>query len=65
MRKIYLFLYYYIAKHLPISYHMFGGIATKIRRIICKKLFLDVGDGVNIEQGAIFGNGSSISIGHN
>lgn len=65
MRKIYLFLYYYIAKHLPISYHMFGGIATKIRRIICKKLFLYVGDGVNIEQGAVFGNGSSISIGHN
>ena len=64
MKKIYLFLYYYIAKHLPISYHAMGGVARSIRCWLCRKLFTHVGSNVNIEKGAVFGNGKFISIGN-
>ena len=67
MRKIKIavgrLLYGLIAKHLPISYDIFGGIG-KFFRGFCGKLILEkCGKNVNIERGAIFS--SRITLGDN
>ncbi len=65
MRKFYLLLYYCFAQHLPKStVPVLGKTSKKIRVALCKHLFARCGEGVNIEQGAYFGNGHDISIGN-
>ena len=58
-------LYYSIAIHLPISYSRFGGRLSKhIRYYLCKHIFAQCGENVNIERGARFGKGYNIIIGN-
>lgn len=59
-----LFIYYTIARHLPISdFPIIGG--GGFRRFLCKRIFKQCGDNVNIEKGAYFGSGAGVCIGDN
>lgn len=52
------------ARHLPKStMPVFGKMALKLRRLCCKKIFVSCGNGLNVEQGAYFGNGKDVSVG--
>lgn len=42
-----------------------GKISKNVRRILCKIIFKKAGVGLNVEQGAYFGNGENISVGNN
>ena len=69
LRKLRLILYYGFARFLPAT-NIAGGIGgifhvRFIRRIICKGLFKTAGMNINIERGAIFGDGSLVEIGDN
>ncbi len=64
MRKIYLFLYYALAKHLPKSTTpLIGKLSKKIRSILAKKLFSRCGKKLNVENNVYFGNGKDIEVG--
>lgn len=58
-----LLLYYFLARYLPASTEPGGRIWRKLRYIICRPIFLHCGKEVNIETGAYFGRGNTISIG--
>ena len=60
--RLALFIYYSFAIYLPESYK-YKGLPGKIRRILCKHIFLYCGKSVNVEKGARFGNGRFIEIG--
>lgn len=61
-----LFIYYLIARHLPnTTVPWIGKFCSKIRYIICKRLFKRCGKNVNICQNVYFGKGNNISIGNN
>ena len=64
-KRLYLFLYYHFAIHLPASFDFCGGVGRKIRYNICKHIFKNCGSNVNIEKGARFGSGINICIGDN
>ena len=57
-------LYYGFAYYLPMS-NKFFGIGGKIRRVLCKQIFLKMGHNVNVEKHACFGSGRGIVIGDN
>jgi maltose O-acetyltransferase len=40
-----------------------GRASTRIRNLCCKNLFAKCGEGVNVEHGAVFGNGMGVEIG--
>jgi len=63
--KINLFLYYYMARYLPVSYNPFGRFAKIVRAYLCKNIFKKMGTNVNIERGANFGPGVELEIGDN
>lgn len=64
MRKIYLILYYSIARHLPKStFPVLGKISAKIRSRCCRRLFKGSCKYLNVEKGAYIGNGSRITCG--
>lgn len=66
MKIISMLLYYSFAKHLPKStVPVLGKISKNIRSILCKNIFKKAGEGLNVEQGAYFGNGEGISVGNN
>ena len=66
MKRLYYFLYYHFAIHLPESYSCpFGKLSMQIRYQLCKRIFKTCGEGVNIEHGANFGRGDRIEIGDN
>lgn len=56
-RRWLLRLYQYVAAHVR------GPKGTKARRWICRRLFLECGENVNVELGAEFGDGSQVRIG--
>jgi maltose O-acetyltransferase len=58
-------LYYFFARHLPISYKPYALGAKIIRYWICKGMFARCGKNVNIEHGADIGSGRHIEIGDN
>jgi maltose O-acetyltransferase len=60
-----LFLYYFIARHLPGSDVPYSMGAKKLRRFFCKRLFKKAGYNINIEHGAFFASGKDIEIGDN
>lgn len=65
MKKNYLILYYGFARHLPKSTApVFGKLAKAIRRFLCKRIFAQAGEKLNVEQGAYFGNGKDIEVGY-
>lgn len=63
IRSISFYAYRYIASILPISYHLGGSMATRIRYFIAKRFVQQCGDNVNFEKGATFG--SDLMIGDN
>lgn len=67
MKKyVYLILYYGIAQYLPSSISKFGGsISKRFRYILCRNIFKECGENVNIERLAKFGNGRGVCIGDN
>ena len=66
MRSIYLFFYYFIARHLPKStVPIIGKLSLRFRNLCAKHLFGGSCDGLVVEQGAYFGNGRSFIIGQN
>jgi len=69
MKKIYLFLYYAIAKRLPKSTTpVVGKISKKIRGCLCRRLFTRTkthsAEKLNVEQGAYFGSGKDFTVGY-
>ncbi len=56
-------IYALIAKHLPISYQLFGGVAKWLRKLCGKLILKKCGKNVNIERGAVFS--SHVSLGDN
>lgn len=66
IRLFALCLYYGIAQHLPVSYNrIFGKLAKRFRYSLCRLIFLKIGENVNIERKANFGNGKEVIIGSN
>ncbi len=55
--------YYGFAKHLPASDNRYGKWARWLRRAACRGMLLYMGRDVNVEQGAVFGDGRNIRIG--
>lgn len=64
MKIIYLAIYYAFARHLPASTNRWTYWCRIVRRYFVSRLFDSCGQGVNIEKGALFGNGKGISIGN-
>lgn len=65
MQKIYLFLYYGFAKHLPKSTTPVIGKCTKVlRRFLCKRIFSNCGTDLNVENNAYIGNGKDFKVGN-
>lgn len=63
MKKIYLVLYYSLAKVLPKStMPILGKVSKAFRRFLCKRIFSSCGVGLNVEQGAYFGSGKDIKV---
>ena len=56
--------YYAVARHLPASDNRYGKWARIVRRSICRHLFARMGADVNVESGALFGDGTNIHIGN-
>lgn len=65
MKKIWLIIYYAFAKHLPKStMPILGRFSKLVRRWLCRRIFSLAGSGLNVEQGAYFGNGKDIWVGN-
>ncbi len=64
LRKINLILYYGFAKHMPSSEAKVTLGAKRIRHMLCKHIFLKIGQDVHIENGVFFGAGNDIVIGN-
>lgn len=65
MRKINLIFYYSLAKVLPKStMPILSKVSKAFRRFLCKRIFASCGIGLNVEQGAYFGNGYDIKVGN-
>lgn len=65
MNKLFLVLYYGICKHLPKStMPVLGRMFKSARRFCAKRVMKKCGVGVNIEQGAYFGNGKDVELGN-
>jgi len=65
MRHFWLVMYYGLFRHLPKStMPVLGKLNKSLRRICVKRLFKKCGVGVNVEQGAYFGNGKDVEVGN-
>lgn len=66
IRGGYLLLYYLFAQYLPKStFPIIGKFSKTVRVFLCRKLFVNMGKNVNIENNAYIGNGRKISIASN
>jgi maltose O-acetyltransferase len=63
LKQLALSLYYTIAKKLPESDAFITLGAKKIRWFLCRHIFDEVGENVNIEKNVFFGGGKNIKIG--
>lgn len=59
-KVLYYFIYLVVGKYLPDELGPIGRLSQKIRRRLCRPLFLRCEGEFNIGRGADFGNGSSI-----
>ena len=64
-KRLYIFLYYHFAIHLPASFSKGGRIGRSVRGWLCKRIFKQCGKNINVEKGARFGSGVNICIGDN
>lgn len=63
-RKIYLIIYYLIARYLSSSYiGMVGRMSNALRVACCKRIFKSAGKINTVDRGAYFGNGRDVVIG--
>ncbi|MDE6819213.1 MAG: acyltransferase [Muribaculaceae bacterium] len=62
-RKIFLILYYGIARWLPAFYRPGGRLGKAMRVWCCRHIFAECGSEVNIERGAYFGHGRNVRLG--
>jgi maltose O-acetyltransferase len=62
-REISLFLYYSLARYLPVSGLPFGLGAGWFRAFLCRNIFKTCGRHVTIEHGAWFGSGRDLDLG--
>ena len=63
-RKLFLILYYGLAKHLPNSYTpVLGKVSNALRVLCCHNIFKKCGKIVTVGRGAYFGNGAEVEIG--
>jgi maltose O-acetyltransferase len=64
MKRVYLILYYIVARHFPKSTTPFFGVLSKaLRSFLCSSIFAKAGKKLNVEQGCYFGNGKDIEVG--
>lgn len=56
--------YYAFARNLPASDNAYMAWTRPLRRFVCRRLFAQMGEYVNIEQGVRFGSGQNIEIGN-
>ena len=56
-------IYIFLAKHLPVSYKLFGNVGKWLRKLCGKLILKKCGKKVNIERGAVFS--SRVSLGNN
>jgi|APSaa5957512493_1039668.scaffolds.fasta_scaffold50420_2 maltose O-acetyltransferase len=64
-KKIFLIIYYIIAKHLPSTSQPFGKTSNYLRVLICKFIFKKIYNTSIIKRGVYFGTGENIKIGKN
>lgn len=64
-RLIFCTLYYGFSQWLPASYMPGGNMAKALRYFVCRGLFRSCGKNVNIEHGAFFHSGQTVTIGDN
>lgn len=66
IRKLFLVLYYSLGQYLPKSTKgILGKLSKLFRRFLCRRIFESAGNGLNVEQGAYFGNGKNVRVGNN
>src|SRR4051794_34534879 len=63
MRYVFYAAYYVLARWLPESRSIGGGVSKSCRGFLCRRLFAHCGDDVNIERGARFDSGRKIHLG--
>ena len=65
MRKfIFLSIYYGLLRYFPASSTRIGTWVRPLRSWCCQPLFKKAGKGINVEKGAFFGTGGSVTIGN-
>lgn len=64
-RSVYLFLYYGLATHLPVTDAPFGSISQWLRNALAKRLISNFGRSVRVNPKANFGSGDRIEVGNN
>jgi maltose O-acetyltransferase len=64
LRYMALFIYYCIARFFPERLPYYGD-CKRVRGFLCKFIFKECGNNINIQRGAYFGLGNEISIGDN
>lgn len=64
LKHLSILLYYSFARFLPAS-GSFGKMGKRVRAILVRNIFKEVGRNVNIERGVYFGSGYDIKIGDN
>lgn len=68
MKKVYLFIYYFLFAKLPkssLKVLRFGKLSRSLRYFAVKRIFQSCGRNVNIEKNVYFGDGQRIIIGDN
>jgi maltose O-acetyltransferase len=63
MKKIYLFIYYFLIQHLPMQPIPGYTLFYKLRYLVVKKILRYCGEDVIVKNKAYFGNGLRLSIG--
>lgn len=56
-------MYHFVASKLPVSNYPGGQFGKWLRGQLCRRLFRECGRAINVERGADFGTGSTISSG--
>lgn len=64
-KRIYIILYYMLARHLPAPPLPFGHIGLKFRVFLVRKIFNYCGRNIKVQPGVDFGTGLNVKLGNN